>query len=47
MNCEDCKYFYDGFCHYVGQDEEGRLIGDCPHGKRLDTLEDLFGKKDE
>ena len=42
-SCKDCKYFYDGFCHHIGQDEEGILTGTCPYGKTFDTLENLFG----
>ena len=45
IECRDCKYFEDPFCHYVGQDKEGRLVGGCPYGKELGTLEDLFGGK--
>ena len=42
IECKDCKYFEDPFCHYVGQGKEG-LVGGCPYGKELGTLEDLFG----
>ena len=42
IECRNCKYFEDPFCHYVGQGKEG-LAGGCPYGKELGTLEDLFG----
>ena len=43
VKCEECKYYEEPWCTYVAQDEEGVLCGGCPYGKKLGSLEDLFG----